>query len=114
MRKLPLVLLSLLFCCRAPAAVCFDPFADATASGGTSYSPGSFLFGQVNALGCTWFALTNTPTPPAAGLPTIVSGSLVYPGLPSSTGNCVLIPPAPGVMGRLTLNFAVTNGTAYY
>ena len=99
---------------RASAAGCFEPFADATASGGTGYAPGSFLCDQANASGNVWFALTNTPAPPATGFPTIVAGSLFYPGLPPSAGNSVFIPSDAGVMGRMTLNFAVTRGTVYF
>lgn len=114
MKSLPVLLLSLLALARASGAVAFDPFADATASDGTSYSVGGFLFGQVNALDTTWYALTNTPAPPATGLPVIASGSLTYSGLPASSGNCISIPASTGVMGRLTLGFTVTSGTAYY
>src|SRR5436190_1405587 len=99
---------------RAPAAACFDPFADATANSGTTYTVGGFLFWQINSLGTTWFPLTNTPAPPATGFPVIAAGNLSYPGLPASTGNSVLIPPATGVMGRLTLNFATTSGAVYF
>ena len=99
---------------RAPAAICYDPFADATSNSGTSYTVGGFLFHQVNGLGTEWFALTNTPAPPATGLPVIAAGNLSYPGLPASTGNSVLIPPVTGVMGRLTLNFTTTSGVAYF
>ncbi len=114
MKQLPLLLLSLFVCGRAPAAACFDSFADSTGSGGTAYTVGSYLFGQVNSQDCRWYALTNTPTPPATGLPVIAGGSLIYPGLPTSSGNCIFVPSAPGVMGRLTLNFTATSGTVYY
>jgi len=99
---------------RSSASLSFDSFSDATAYGGTSYSVGSFLFKQSNRFGATWFALTNTPAPPATGFPTIVSGNLSYSNLTWSSGNCVSIPSATGVMGRMTLGFTVTNGTAYY
>jgi arylsulfatase A-like enzyme len=99
---------------QASAALCFDPFADATAEGGTSYSVGDFLFGQVNAFDARWYSLTNTPAPPATGFPVVAAGNLSHPGLPASTGNCIAIPSAVGVMGRLTLGFAVTNGTAFF
>jgi arylsulfatase A-like enzyme len=112
--RLLLVLLLLLGAHRSRAAICFDPFADATADGGTSYTIGGFLFKQVNALGTTWFALTNTPAPPATGFPVIAAGNLSYAGLPSPSGNCVSIPASTGVMGRLTLGFTVTSGAAYY
>ena len=114
MKKLPLLLIVSSIGCRMFGAACVDSFSDATAAGGTAYTPGSFLFGQMNAQGCAWYALTNTPAPPATGLPVISPGSLSYPGLPASGGNCVYIPSAPGVMGRLTLNFIATNGTVYY
>src|SRR5262249_42862787 len=58
--------------------------------------------------------LTNTPAPPATGLPTIAAGNLSYPGLPASTGNSISIPPTTGVMGRLTLGFTTTNGVVYF
>ena len=113
--KYPLLLLALSLAAeRAPAEACFDPFADATADGGTTYAVGSFLFHQVNGLGTTWYALTNTPAPPATGFPVVAAGNLAYAGLPTPTGNCVSIPPSAGVMGRLTLGFVVTSGTAYY
>ncbi len=114
MKRLPIFLFALVSGCRLFAAACFDPFTDATSSGGTAYTAGSFLFGQANSQGCIWYALTNTPAPPATGFPVIASGSLIYPNLPTSSGNSVFIPSAPGVMGRLTLNFTATNGTAYY
>ncbi len=114
--RLLLVLLLLLFLGAppAPASVCFDPFADATASGGTSYAVGGFLFGQANSFGNVWFALTNTPAPPATGFPVIAAGSLSYAGLPASIGNCISIPSSIGVMGRLTLGFTNTSGTVYF
>ena len=105
--------LPLLLLC-ASGQVCFDPFADAAADGGTSYTVGSSLCEQVNSLGATWYAITNTPASVAAGFPVIAAGSLSYPGLPPSTGKCISIPSRTGVMGRLALGFTVTSGTAYY
>src|ERR1700734_433524 len=49
---LSLVALSCLF--RAWGLPSFEPFTDATASGGTSYSNGSPLYHQTNALGEWW------------------------------------------------------------
>ncbi len=114
MKRLLLLLPLSLALERAPAAACFDPFTDATADGGTSYAVGSLLLKQVNGLGTTWYSLTNVPAPPATGIPVVASGNLSYPGLPAPTGNCISIPASTGVMGRLTLGFTVTNGTAYY
>jgi arylsulfatase A-like enzyme len=104
----------ILFLAQIAKAGCFEPFADATASGGTRYTPGNFLFGQCNVSGNVWFPVTNTPAPPANGFPRIAADSLSYPGLPSSSGNCVSIPADVGVMGRLTLNFAATQGAVYF
>src|SRR5262249_13561875 len=94
--------------------MCFDPFADASGAGGTSYAVGGFLFHQANGLGNQWFALTNTPSPPGKGFPIIFGESLSYPGLPASTGNSIYIPGNPGCMGRLTLDFNANRGTVYF
>jgi hypothetical protein len=91
-----------------------DSFADSTTNGGTSYPVGGLLIHQINALGNEWFALTNTPAPPATGFPLIVSGNLSYSGLPTPSGNSIQIPPTVGVMGRLTLGFTTTTGSVYF
>ncbi|MDB6122210.1 MAG: sulfatase [Pedosphaera sp.] len=114
MKKFLFLLLVFLFREGAQAATCFDLFVDATTNGGTSYTVGSFLFGQTGNSGNTWFALTNTPAPPATGFPLIAAGNLSYPGLPPSTGNSVFIPASTGVMGRLSLNFTTTTGAVYF
>src|SRR5580765_4259963 len=88
-----------------------DSFGDATGNGGTSYPVGGLLIHQINSLGNEWFALTNTPAPPATGFPLIVAGNLSYSGLPASSGNSIQIPPTVGVMGRLTLGFTTTTGS---
>ena len=119
MKKL-LTLTSLILAMRVGAAVSFyDPFADATASGGTSYAPTSTLAGgpttiptQTNALGFAWFCVSNT-FPNNLGVPIITNDNLSYPGIGSSSGNAVYIPPQPGNMGRITLP-AVTSGQLYY
>lgn len=98
----------------ALAGFVFEPFADASGRGGTAYPVGGFLFGQANHQGNVWHALTNTPTPPATGLPRISAGNLTYPGLPASSGNHLFIPSATGVMGRLSLDFTTTTGAVYF
>ena len=87
-----------------------DSFANVTASGGTAYAVGQTLVGQTNA-GNGWVSigsnnLTNLE-------PTIVTGNLTYPGLPSS-GNSVAFYGAAGKSARLNLNTAVTTGRTYY
>ncbi len=120
MKKL-LTLTSLLLAMHVGAAVSFyDPFADATASGGTSYTPNSYLAGgpttiptQTNAQGFAWFCVSNT-FPVNAGVPVITNDNLSYPGIGSSSGNAVYIPPQPGNMGRITLPATVSTGQCYY
>src|ERR1700749_2737921 len=62
----------------------FDPFADASTSGGTTYAVGATLIGQTNAQGLAWVAAG-----PGTNLnqPTIASGNLTIAGLPAPTGN---------------------------
>ena len=80
----------------------FDPFADATASGGTSYAVGSTLTNQFNpALFIPWYSRggnfgTTTPL--------IASGSLSYAGLPASTGNSASFSPAASTSACQDLN----------
>ena len=76
-----LIVLALAFASQLALAVpLFDPFADATASGGTSYAVGSTLTNQFNpALFIPWYSRggnfgTTTPL--------IASGSLSYPACP--------------------------------
>lgn len=102
-----------LFCLPAlqASAGCYEPFADATAGGGTAYLPGAPLSGQCNVSGNLWYPVTNAA---GAGMPGIVADSLSYPGLPPSSGNSLFIPSDVGVMGRMTLNFAATRGAVYF
>lgn len=67
-----------------PGNPAYEPFANATGSGGTAYAAGSTLAGQTNAQGLAWVqAGTNNPQP------TLASGTLSYPGLLADTGNSV-------------------------
>ena len=67
----------------------YEPFADATGSGGTSYGPGDNLAGQTSASygayspgAQQWYERTNS----GVAQPVIVSGDLSYPGLNSAGG----------------------------
>jgi hypothetical protein len=100
---------------QAPPPLAYDPFADASSSGGTTYAPGANLIGQTNAAGLTWFqagpnsALTNQPT--------LQSGNLYVPGLANSSGNSVGFGGSGGMCARfqlLTNGSSITTGTAYY
>jgi hypothetical protein len=88
-----------------------DPFANATASGGTSYAIGSNLIGQTNGQGLAWFQAGANGTQPQ---PTITSGNLSVNGLMPSTGNSVSYGGASGDSARLGLGTTVTSGTLYY
>lgn len=100
---------------QAPPPLAYDPFADASFSGGTTYAPGANLIGQTNAAGLTWFqagpnsALTNQPY--------LEAGNLYVPGLAYSSGNCVGFGGSGGMCARLQLftnTSSITSGTVYY
>jgi len=94
----------------------FDPFADATASGGTSYSVGSDLTNQFNrALFGPWYARgTNFPSGGPWTQPVIVAGNLSYPNLPASTGNSVSFAPAASMSACLDLNLPTAQPAMVY
>src|ERR1051325_1268623 len=115
MKKLWSVLLLLAALNYATALPNFDPFTDATASGGTSYTVGSGLVttnaGQTN-LANTWIAIFVNNA--ANGQPNIVSGNLSYPDLPTSSGNSVSFGPLNGMSARLGLNLSAAPPIAFY
>jgi hypothetical protein len=101
-----------------PGNPAYEPFANATGSGGTSYAVGSELPGQTNAQGLAWVlagASSNLPV----NLPAIASGTLSYPGLLADTGNSVAFggTTAGSAYARWDLNSTIsgsTNQTLYY
>lgn len=113
MKKLQFPLLFCLLGGHAMAVPSFDPFANATANGGTSYEVGSSLVGEYNhTLFGPWyvrgtnFGLTQ---------PTIVSGNLSYAGLPTSPGNSIAFAPANASSACIDLNLpAQHTETVYY
>ncbi len=92
----------------------YDPFADATANGGTTYTAGSALAAQQNNATNVW----NEVNQSAGGAqPLIVSSNLPYAGLPQSLGNCVSFVPSGATANQgVRLNFWQTNqsGPSYY
>jgi hypothetical protein len=98
-----LIVLALAFASQLALAVpLFDPFADATASGGTSYAVGSTVTNQFNpALFNAWY---QRGVGFGSVTPLIASGSLSYPGLPASTGNSASFAPASSSSACLELN----------
>ena len=101
--KVLLILILPLFLSQLALALpSFDPFADATASGGTSYAVGNTLTNQFNpALFSAWYQRGNSFP---GTTPLIASGSLSYPGLPASTGNSASFSPASSTSACLELN----------
>jgi hypothetical protein len=122
--KIRLALLSLVVAASpAFAASDYEPFANATAFGGSPYNVGSplcsgftalSLVNATNATGGVWGCVSNLPGVAVSGIPVINSGNLSYTGLSNNQGNSLFIPSATGNMGRLTLPFQVSSGQAYY
>ncbi len=97
---------------RASALPTYDPFADATSvTGGTSYTVGSPLAGQTNALLNGWGSLGSNFFQPE---PFISAENLTYPGLPASLGGSVSFFPATNMSARLDLRTNGTSGTFYF
>ncbi len=96
-----------------PGNPAYEPFANATGTGGTSYAVGATLPGQTNAQGLAW-ALAGTNN----NLQQIVAGTLSYPGLLTDNGNSVSIGgPTVGNFSRWSFNSSFTgssNNTIYY
>ena len=96
----------------ALAVPSFDPFADATGSGGTAYTPGANLVGQNNnTLPSAWYLRGGNF---GATQPTIASGSLSHSNMPPSTGNSVLFAPANSMSACLDLNVSNQHGDFVY
>ena len=111
-----LILLALAFSLQHASASLpsLDPFADATANGGTSYTAGSALANQQNNSTNIWNVVNSTAMGPQ---PVIASGSVLsYPNLPPPSGNSVSFVPALTTNQGFRLNFFATNtsGATYY
>jgi hypothetical protein len=95
-----------------PAPLAVEPFAPATASGGSAYVIGANLIGQTNAQGWPWFAAGS-----GSGQPVIATGNLTVSGLVSASGNSVSYGAAAGTTARLQFVPAgspINSGTLYY
>jgi len=111
--KRALLLLMLFVLNTALAVPSFDPFADSTATGGTSYSVGANLVGQNNStLFSPWYTRgTNVGTVQ----PTITAGNLTYPDLPQFSGNSISFVPVSAASACLDLNLpAIHTLPVYY
>src|SRR6266581_2813377 len=77
----------------------YDPFADATGSGGTAYAVGNWLgksdagaigTGQKDATGGQWYIAGGAGSA-VSNSPVVTAGSVGYPGLASGGTNMVLV-----------------------
>jgi hypothetical protein len=88
----------------------FEPFADATGIGGTSYTVGANVPGQNDGvLGAAWSAAG-----PAGVNNTIASGNLSIGGLYAATGGSMQFGVSTGPSARLNLGTTITAGSVFY
>jgi len=95
----------------------YEPFADATSSGGTSYAVGSFLAGQTNAAGQRWWELGPNYGLGLTPQPTIAAGDLTVPGLYSAGGGRSAAFGGNGDSARLNLSVGaggIQSGSVYF
>jgi len=88
----------------------YEPFTDATPTGGTSYTTGANLVGQNDGAGHSWFQA-------GSALPTftVASGSLSYSGLAASLGNSVSLGTQNNIAARYSIGSAINaNGSSLY
>jgi len=113
MKKLLLLTPMCLVRLSASALSDYEPFADSTGSGGTSYSTGSNLIGQINATAHTWFQAGPSGNPQ----PTIAAGDLTVPGLFSTGGGQSAAFGGNGQSARINLSVGsggFTTGSVYF
>ncbi len=112
MKSLIAVIVAGTFAASVYALPIYEPFADATGSGGTSYTVGATLAGQTNAAGRWWgYAGSGAVTP------TIEAGNLSVSGLyAGASGNSIKLVPGTGPSARLSLGetFLQANSSLYY
>lgn len=99
---------------RSSALPVYEPFADMTAFGGTSYTVTSNLWAQTNYPTGRWQGLGTSGF--SGVMPVITTGNLTYPGLLASTGNSVSVQPSSGGGARLNLtnNFGGGSPASIY
>jgi hypothetical protein len=112
--KKSLLLLSLLgTCASAWALPSYEPFADATAAAGSSYTPGTPLFRQTNAMGASVFGgvVSGGPGLNAVGKLTFSGGlDMSTPGVTNAWELGALKDNSSGVAGADFDQLAVTGG----
>src|SRR5204863_8150987 len=109
MKKILLLVLALtVTASRLSALPVYDPFADATATSGTTYPVGAALIGQSVGAGVTWVSVST-----GTNQPLIAGTKLAYPEMNLSLGNSVSVAPPAGLLTRLPLN-ATASPVFYY
>ena len=83
----------------------FEPFTDATASGGTAYTAGSGLYHQINALDEGW-SLWNVGSGSSVAQVMCVNSNLVYTGFPGGF-------PAPPASHAVSLPGTASGASGY-
>jgi hypothetical protein len=89
----------------------YEPFADESAEGGTSYAVDDGLAGQTNRFGEGWGLVGSNNS--GGAQPVIAAGNLSYTGLPASTGNSVAVVPSVGMTARLAVSATATTDMYY-
>jgi hypothetical protein len=112
--KRTLLLVSLTFLAGSALALPdYEPFSNATGSGGTSYTTGANLAGQTDASGLSWYAAGSGGNPQ----PTVAAGDLSVSGLYSAGGGQSAAFGGNGTSARHNMSVpagGVTAGTVYF
>lgn len=82
-----------------PQFPAFDPFLNATSSGGSAYAAGTGMGQQTNAMGQIWFFIDGSATTSSAA--TNTGYALNYQSLPGFSGDSVLFRNVNGPGGRI-------------
>ena len=113
MKKTALLVTLCLTVGSAQALPDYEPFSNATGSGGTSYTTGANLIGQTDAAGQAWWQAGPGTDPQ----PTIAAGDLTISGLYSAGGGQSAAFGGNGTSARLNLSVAsggITAGSVYF
>jgi hypothetical protein len=117
--KKPLLLIPLMIGYAAAAATypafpVYDPFTDATASGGSSYAVGATLAGQTNAMGQYWYGINTSAS--AANAIKVTTTSVAYNNLPGFSAKAVMLTNVSGPGARIFFQQSapLNIGSNYY
>src|ERR1043166_7901454 len=88
----------------------YDPFANATANGGSAYAAGTASWHQTNNVGDVWPEI-NSSAAVQQNTSYLTNFSLSYSGLPASTGNCVVLTNGAGPGMRMSVGTAFPSNS---